>query len=165
MGLGLKGLLAVLLLSGVGCSAGRIEGGVFYSAKGYRVDLPGPAWQVVPGSAADLELRRAEPKGGILINATCEGNPPSRSLPVLSRHLTFGLEEREVLDRSEVALGGRAALNSLLRGRVDGVPVKIEAYVMKDERCVYDFLYVAPPEGFAAGAGEFRAFVRSFIGP
>jgi hypothetical protein len=160
-----KKLLAGLLLLGAGCSAGRIEDGVFSSAKGYRVAIPGPAWQIVLNGGADLELRRTEPRGGILLNATCEGNPPRRTLPVLARHLTFGLEERELLERGEVALGGRSALRSLIRGRLDGAPVQVEAYVMKDERCVYDFLYVAPPDGFAAGAEEFRAFVGSFAGP
>jgi hypothetical protein len=176
IGLVLKGLLAVFLLSGVACSAGRIEGGVFYSAKGYRVAIPGQAWQVVADGGGDLELRRIEPKGGgpeggrgmnagILVNATCEGNAPRRTLPVLARHLTFGIEDRQLLERDEAAIGGRTAFRSLIRGRLDGAPVQVEAYVMKDERCVYDFLYVAPPEEFAAGVGEFRAFVGSFRGP
>lgn len=158
-------LAGLLLLVGAGCSAGRIEDGVFYSPKGYRVAIPGPTWQIVLNGGADLELQRAEPKGGIVVHATCEGNPPRRTLSVLARHITFGLEGRELLDRGEVTLGGRSAWRSLIQGRLDGAPVKVETYVMKDQRCVYDFLYVAPPEGFAAGEGEFRAFVRSFIGP
>lgn len=167
----MKGLLAVFLLSGVACSAGRIEGGVFYSAKGYRIAIPGQAWQVVTDGGGDLELRRVEPKGGrgmsagILVNATCEENAPRRSLPVLARHLAFGIEDRQILERGEVTVGGRTAFRSLIRGRLDRAPVQVEAYVMKDERCVYDFLYVAPPETFGAGAEEFRAFVGSFAGP
>jgi hypothetical protein len=167
---------ALLLLLGAGCSAGLIEDGVFYSTKGYRVAIPGPTWQIVAGGGADLQLQRVEPKGGgpeggreinagIVVHATCGGNPPRRTLSVLARHITFGLEGRELLDRGEVTLGGRSAWRSLIQGRLDGAPVKVEAYVMKDQRCVYDFLYVAPPEGFAAGEGEFRAFVQSFVGP
>lgn len=156
---------ALLLLLGAGCTAGRIEGGVFYSAKGYRVTVPGPAWQAVLDDGADLELRRTEPRGGIVVSATCEGSPPRRGLPVLARHLTFGIEGREVLDRGEVAVAGRSAFRSVIQGRLDGNPVKMETYVMKGERCVYDFLYVAPPDGFASGVEEFRVFVRSFVGP
>ena len=34
--------------------------------------------------------------------------------------------------------------------------------MLKDARCVYDFLYVAPVDGFEAGRPAFRAFVESF---
>ena len=33
---------------------------------------------------------------------------------------------------------------------------------MKDERCLYDFLYVAPPAAFEATRGDFASFVDSF---
>ena len=36
--------------------------------------------------------------------------------------------------------------------------------VIKGDQCVYDFLYVASPEDFAAGREEFRAFVESVNG-
>jgi hypothetical protein len=48
------------LLAGCGTQAGRIEGGTFYSPKGYTVRLPEKGWRVEPGSA-DLELRRDVP--------------------------------------------------------------------------------------------------------
>jgi hypothetical protein len=38
----------------------------------------------------------------------------------------------------------------------------VEAVSIKDGRCVYDFLYVAPPAAFPAGQPAFRALVQSF---
>jgi hypothetical protein len=154
-------LIAVLL---TGCSASRIEQGVFYSPKGYHVTLPGDGWAVMPGGAAELELQRKNPAGGILADATCDGKTAGRPLPVLTRHLTFGLGHRETVESVQNDAGGRQADRTVVRGTVDGKDVMVEAVVLKDERCVYDFVYVAPANDFEAGRGDFHAFVESFAG-
>ena len=139
---------------------------MFYSVKGYRVALPaGGGWEVAPDARADLELRRPASRAGILANALCLGKAPTRSLTILARHLTFGIQGREVLEQSELAVAGHPAVRVLLRGRLDGAPVEVEAYVVKGERCVYDLIYVAPPAQFAAGRADFEAFLSSFAGP
>jgi hypothetical protein len=40
--------------------------------------------------------------------------------------------------------------------------VRIESYMVKDRRCVYDLLYVAPPGAFESSRGDFERFVGSF---
>lgn len=152
-----------MLLAFSGCSASRIERGVFHSPKGYRVSLPPGLWRVSSDSRADLELRHARAQAGILAHATCGGKAALRSLPVLARHLTFGLKERRVLERREASVGGWPAIRVLLQGHLDGVAVKAEAYVIKGERCVHDLVYVAPPGEFSTGQPDFQAFVRSFV--
>lgn len=160
----LAGLL--LVLGGAGaCGGSRIEAGVFYAAKGYRITLPASGWEVAVDGRADLELRRPVSRLGIVVNATCEGKALTRSLAVLARHLTFGIQDKEVLTQSHVVVAGHPAVRLVLRGRLDDVPVQVEAYVVKGERCVYDLAYVAPPAEFTAGAVEFRAFVGSLSGP
>lgn len=139
---------------------------MFYSAKGYRVVLPaGREWEVAPDGRAELELRRPASRAGILANATCEGKAPTRPLAVLARHLTFGLQGREVLEQWELTVAGHPAVRVLLKGRLDGAPVEVEAYVVKGERCVYDLIYVAPPGEFAGGRAGFETFLSSFDGP
>ena len=156
----------LLLLGGSACAGSRIQGGVFYSAKGYRVALPvAREWEVAADGRADLELRRSASRAGILVNATCEGKSPTRPLAVLARHLTFGLQGKEVLEQSELTVAGHPALRLLFRGRLDGAPVEVQAYVVKGERCVYDLIYVAPPSEFAGGHAAFEAFLSSFHGP
>ena len=155
-------LLAVVLLAG--CGASRIENGVFYSPKGYQVSLPRQGWAVKPGGAAELELQRQDPAGGMLADATCDDRTAGRPLTVLARHLTFGLEDRVLEDGGTLTLAGRPARRAVVRGRLDGTPVGVEAVVVKGDRCVYDLLYVAPAAAFEAGRGDFRAFVESFRG-
>jgi hypothetical protein len=154
-------LVAVFL---AGCSASRIENGVFYSPNGYRLSLPGHGWTVKPGGAAELELQRKNPEGGMLADATCDGKTAGRPLAVLTRHLTFGLGHRETVESVQNEADGRQAERTVVRGTVDGNEVAVEAVVVKDRRCVYDFVYVAPAAAFEVGRGDFQAFVESFAG-
>jgi hypothetical protein len=155
--------LWVTLAVAAGCSAAsRIEGGVFRSAKGYSIRVPGEAWRVAPRGQADLELRRDAPPGAMLANATCGGPEPGRPLPVLTRHLVFGLTRRTTLESDTRLVDGRPATHSVVRGLLDGTDVTVEAVVSTDERCVHDFLYVAPTAEFEAGRGDFRALVDGF---
>jgi hypothetical protein len=154
-------LLALLpLLAGCATATGRIENGIYHSAKGYRVTLPASGWKVDHGAQADLSLQGAA--AGMLVDATCAGREPSRSLDVLARHLTFGLTRREVIETRTTTVGGREAARSVVRGQADGRDVTVEAVVMRAEPCVHDFLYVAPSVAFDAGRPAFQALVESF---
>ena len=155
-------LLVAALLAG--CGASHIENGVFYSTKGYRVSLPAQGWAIKPGGSAELELQRGDPAGGMLADATCDDPAAGRPLSVLARHLTFGLKDRVLEDGGPLTVDGRPAQRAVVRGSLDGRPVGVEAVVVKGERCVYDFLYVAPAASFETGRGDFRAFVESFSG-
>jgi hypothetical protein len=164
-----KGLSRRRLLIAVGVVAtacatatGRIESGVYHSAKGYRVTLPPDGWTVDPIARADLALQDAARSGGMLVDATCDGRETARSLDVLKRHLTFGLTKRDVIENGTTTVGGREAARSVVRGVTDGREVTVEAVVMRAEPCVHDFLYVAPSGAFEAGRPAFRALIESF---
>ena len=98
----------------------------------------------------------------MLVDATCGGREAGRPLDVLTRHLTFGLTRRDVLENGNATVGGRPAAHSVVRGRAGARDVTVEAIVVRVEPCVHDFLYVAPTEAFAAGRPAFRAVVDSF---
>lgn len=152
--------LAVLLV-GTACTADRIERGVFHSSKGYTVSLPGREWQVASGADPDLELRRTAPVAGMLADATCEGRIAGQPAPLLVRHLTFGLRNRRDVRTEDVMVNGLPGARTTLRGTLDGREVAVDAVTLKGDRCVYDFLYVAPVDQFEAGRPEFQAFVES----
>jgi hypothetical protein len=58
------------------------------------------------------------------------------------------------------------ASHRLVEGRMRQTDerVRVESYTLKGERCVYDLLFVATPESFAARRADFRRFVESFAG-
>ena len=77
-------LLALVSLAGCATAAGRIENGMFHSAKGYRVTLPPAGWRVDAGQRADLALRGEARPGGMVVDATCSGRESTRPLDVLA---------------------------------------------------------------------------------
>jgi hypothetical protein len=147
-----------------GCAGRRIENGVYHSAKGYRLTLPGAEWSIATESKADLELRHQDGLAAMLANAECDDRARSRSAGLLLGQLLIGLRDRATIEQNEVSVNGRPALHRVLDGRVaaDGAPTRIEAYVLKEDGCVYDFAYAAPPPSFDAWRPDFRRFVESF---
>ncbi len=81
------------------------------------------------------------------------------------RYLVFGLTQRSEVRTEPVTVRGRSGARSTLRGQLDGAEVAVDAVSLKDGSCVYDFLYVAPLDGFEAGRADFQAFVESLALP
>ena len=156
-------VLAVTLLV-CGCAVKRIENGVYHSSKGYRVTIPKAEWTLVGEGPADLTLRHRVSAAGMAINAVCEGPAPRRAPGVLARQLQIGLRDRRTIERTSVEVGGHPASRVVVEGRLEDSPesVRIESLSMTNERCLYDFLYVAPPAAFEATRGDFTSFVDSF---
>ncbi|HMH51805.1 MAG TPA: hypothetical protein VK548_16335 [Candidatus Acidoferrum sp.] len=154
-------LAASLLVSG--CAVQRIENGVYHSSKGYRVAIPTAEWTLVDAGPADLTLRHHGSSAGMAVNAVCEGAAPRRAADVLARQLHIGLRDRLTIERATTEVAGRPASRVVAEGRLeDSAKVRIESLSMTDERCLYDFLYVAPPAAFDAARADFATFVGSF---
>jgi hypothetical protein len=161
------GALAAAIALGLGgCAGGRIVEGVYRAPSGYRVTVPGPAWEVAPESRADLELRHRTAPVGMLANAVCDPAVARRGWDVLARHLLIGMRDREVVETGEIPVNGRVASHRVLEGRMRQTDerVRVESYTVKGDRCVYDLLYVAPPAAFDTWRGDFGRFVESFAG-
>jgi hypothetical protein len=56
---------------------------------------------------------------------------------------------------------GRRGARTTLRGTLDGKDVAVDAVSLKEDACVYDFLYVAPVDDFDDGRLAFQIFVES----
>jgi hypothetical protein len=156
-------IVAVLTVL-AGCAGRRLDHGVYHSEHGYRVVVPGPGWTIVDDSQADLELRRVDGQAGMLAAATCRRAATRHRYADLGRHLLLGLRERETLEDSETSLAGLRGVHLVVEGRMRDSKdrVRIETYIVKDDRCVYDLLYVAPPASFESSREEFARFVGSF---
>jgi hypothetical protein len=154
----------VLLLPGCATIAAPtvpLVDGVFVSPKGYRVRVPAEGWRRQPHESADLRLARTTESGGVVVDATCGGAELKRPLPIVLRHLTFGLDRRETLSTSDEPVAGLPAAHTVLRGTAVRDEVTVEAVVVRGPRCVYDFLYVAPTAAFPSGRGDFQRLVQS----
>jgi hypothetical protein len=159
-------LAAALTLALGACAGRRIVDGVYHAPSGYRVALPGPGWEIMTDSRADLELRNRTAPAGMLANAVCDPAVARRGWDVLAQHLLIGMRDRAVVEANETPVNGRVASHRVLEGRMrqSDDRVRVESYTLKGDRCVYDLLYVAPPETFDAWRGDFQRFVESFGG-
>ena len=146
-----------------GCRSAAVENGRYASPKGYGVAVPSAGWTAVAQAEADVEWQRTSPPARMLVHGSCDDGSPRRPLPVLARQLMMGVRDRTVIEKGEVTIAGRPAGHVVVEGRSveHSDRVRIEAYVVKGTRCVYDFLYAAPVESFEASRPEFRRVVDS----
>ena len=157
--------VATALVLGACATAGpRVENGIFRAPGLFRAAMPGPEWTVTT-SKAELELRYRGSRAGILANAECGEDIARRDLPALARRLFVGLRGRQVLQNGTVTVAGAPALHAVVEAGVSGDDerMRMEAYVVKDARCVFDLVYVAPADDFAARRADFQRFVDSFV--
>ena len=158
--------LAVTALVTSGCAGSRAElaNGVF-RAPHFRVSVPGADWTVARAGGSDLELRHPATRAGILATAECGTAAARQELSVLARRLFVGLHARDTLANGATTLAGRPAVHAVLDARVTGEDerMRVEAYVMKDEQCVYDLVYVAPAAAFESRRSDFQRFIESFV--
>lgn len=155
-------LLAITTLFS-GCASAWISDGAYVNeAKGFAVKLPPAAWKVQTGEEADLILRHKHREAGILINASCSEVPPNRPLTILSRHLFFGVREKEILREQRRSLSQGEALEVVLRGEMGTMGLLLHGYTVKEHGCVYDLVLFASPRDYPEIGGEFDVLVQQF---
>jgi hypothetical protein len=151
-----------MLVTGCATPSGRVVGGQYVdAAKGFQVALPRSGWQVTQSAGADLALRNAGADASMAVSASCP-EQETGPLPALARHVLFGLRQVEWLRQEPIQVDGVAGLETVVRGTVEGVPVQVRSVVVRRKGCLYDLLFVAPPEGFEARGADFEAFLSGW---
>jgi hypothetical protein len=153
-------LAALTLLAATSCGhAQSFDEGVYRrDGLAVRVGPVPPGWRRIEVAGADLAFRDDERSGSALFNVRCGQRDDDAPLTALTAHLIMGTTEREFDAQDTVPFDGREALHTLLRAKLDGVPMQYDIYVTKKDGCLYDLVYVAPPGRFAAGAADFEHF-------
>jgi hypothetical protein len=153
-------LLAATLTAGCGHARSFDEGVLRKDGLAVRIGPVPPSWRRIDVGGADLAFRDDERGGSALFNVRCGERGDDAPLAVLTNHLVMGTTEREFDAQDTVPFDGREALHTLLRAKLDGVPMQYDIYVMKKDGCLYDLVYVAPPGRFPDGAADFERFAR-----
>jgi hypothetical protein len=149
------------------CAGARIESDVYHSLKGYRVTIPGRDWIVVDDSRADLEMKHSSGEAAMLVNASCEPVAHGRSLDVLGREILAGLRDREVNVLEPASVGGGESAHAIVEARRGGSDrgddrVRMELYLVKGARCIFDLVYAATPAAFDRWRDDFHRLVATF---
>jgi len=80
----------------------------------------------------------------------------------VARHLFFGLSQAEIETREPLVLSGASGVRTRLRAHLDDRPVEVDGITVRLQGCLYDFMYVAPPDRFERGRADFDALVASW---
>jgi hypothetical protein len=108
----------------------------------------------------DLAIAPADRSVSILTSTLC-GRYTRARLEILSRSLFVGLVDRRVREDGSVKLPAGDAYRILVEGRMNGTPIAAEAYPLREDRCLFDFVYLAAPDRFGSGVEAFRAMMRT----
>lgn len=162
-----NGLLLAFLASapwtGCGGTGRSFDGAVFRDGPIAFAVAPAPStWKRIQVTDAAIAFRDAAHDASVLVNARCKKPDDGTPLVALTNHLLMGSTEREVVTETVEPFDHREALHTTMRAKWDGVPMRLDIFVLKKDGCVYDFVYLAAPAAFEAGAADFESFVRSF---
>jgi hypothetical protein len=147
----------------LGCASAPFDG-TTYRGEGFafRVPKAPPSWELLDVSHASVAYQDRKSGGTIAINGRCGVDGEDVPLRSLTMHLFLQFTARETVLEETVPLDSREAMHSVVLAKLDGVAKKFDVWVMKKDGCVYDFVYITSPEGYASGVGEFNQFVRGF---
>ena len=154
-------LLAAAALLAAGCAHGEIRDGVYHAPKDrYAIGLPPGTWDRLEVDGTDLAISPADRSASILTSTLC-GRYTRARLEILSRSLFVGLVDRRVREDGSVKLPAGEAYRIVLEGRMNGTPIAAEAYTLREDRCLFDFIYLAAPDRFGSGVEAFRTMMRT----
>ena len=155
-------LMLLALLTTAACAAGSIRDGAYRDPHDrFTVRLPPVRWQLASLDGAALAFRAPDLDAGMGLRVDCDSPEPG-PLPWVARHLFFGLSNKRIDANEPLTRQDASGVRTRLRARLDDRPVEVDAVTMRRESCLYDFVYVAPPERFEDGRPDFDAFVRSW---
>ena len=155
-------LMLLALLGTAACAAGSIRDGTYRDGRDrFSVRVPPARWQLASLEGATLGFRAPDLDAGMGLRADCD-NPEPGPLPWVARHLFFGLANTRIDANERLTRADASLVRTRLHARLDDRPVEVDAVTMRSGSCLYDFMYVAPPERFEEGRPDFDAFVRSW---
>lgn len=148
----------LLALGAVGC-APYFDGALFRKSEvEYRVGSLEPGFARVDVQGNDLAFYKRD-AGTIAVNATCREYDDVPQAALLN-HLLFGTSNRQYLVDEEVVLDGRGARHAVVEAELDGIPVRVEIYLLTRSGCVFDLSYIS--DRGAPAAPAFGRFARDF---
>jgi hypothetical protein len=158
---------AALVAGAIACGGASLsfDGHEYRNGKvAFRVgDVPA-SWRRLDVTDATLAFRDDTREASVLLNARCGEKDGDVPLVSLTGQLIMGTTDREFEKEETIPFDGREARHSILKAKLDGVLLRYDIYVEKKDGCVYDFVYVSPPDAAAASASapDFEHFVGDF---
>jgi hypothetical protein len=156
--------ILLIALSTSACGSKEAWDGRVYNAgrASFRTGpIPG-SWTRVNMPGVMLAFEDKASSGAVNVYSRCGKDGDDVPLTALTNHLLIGFTERDERLQEVVPLDGREAMHTIVYAKLDGVLLGLSIYVLKKDGCVYDLVWVAPPDRFESGLSSFDAFVAGF---
>jgi hypothetical protein len=157
-------LATALAVTALSCGASRsFDGSVYRSAElAFRVGPIPSSWHRLEVNDAAMAFRDEAAPATVLVNGRCDVASDDAPLAALMAHLLIGTTEREIRSEETVPFDGREARHTIVTAKLDGVAKTLDLYVLKKDKCVYDFVCITAPDRYEAAGPAFQAFVTGF---
>lgn len=153
----------LLALTLAACGKEAWDGRVYHAGRAsFRTGPIASTWQRAQVEGAMLAFHDGETGGAVNVYGRCGQDGDDVPLAALTNHLLIGFTERDVKEQKVVPMDGREAMHTIVTAKLDGVPVSLSIYVLKKDGCVYDLVWVSPPDRFESGLERFDAFAAGF---
>lgn len=146
-------------------SPGKLRGRVYETKDtSYEIGELRDNWKRIKIEGGDLAFWNDKLEATITINSTCNKSDKkvNYSLKALTNSLLIGITDKQLLESEEITISGEKGLRSVYLGKLDKIPVKISAVVLKESSCNYDLTYASSPDSFDGGLGDFQEFMSEF---
>ena len=121
-----------------------------------------PDWERIKVGKAVVTFYNPQMKSTIATDSFCDQAYNDSSLKNLTTHLFPGLQDTDVVNQEPFMLDGRGALKTVVKAKLDGVPVMMKIVVVKKDWCLFDFFLVSEQAYFARAAQDFETFYQGF---
>ena len=148
--------LLFFLLSPFGCAPKNVD------TKHFAVQQPSSKWFEIKEGGADFAWYNKEIFGAIYVDSNCKQKFEDRPLKDSYLSLTQGITTGTPIQQNKRIIDKREALFTIQNGVIDGISIRLASVVLSKDECLYDFLYIAPPEDFDKGLKDFLYSVQSF---
>ena len=100
--------------------------------------------------------------GAIYVDSNCKQKFEDRPLKDSYLSLTQGITTGTPIQQNKRIIDKREALFTIQNGVIDGISIRLASVVLSKDECLYDFLYIAPPEDFDKGLKDFYILCKVF---
>ena len=98
----------------------------------------------------------------LLIDSTCKVVDQSTPLVALTAQLLIGMTEQALLEQQFIPYQNREALISTFDLKIDGIPSKLHALVLKKDGCVFDIVLTCSPDNYTKRLADFERLQSLF---
>lgn len=118
--------------------------------------------EITPTEISDVAFLSKKTRAVISLSSACRaGGEMEKSLQAATNLLFLGITDVGHFKERELLLANHPALETTVRGKIQGQEVMMRAVVLRRDKCLYDLLYVTRPDRFEQNLEDFSHFVAS----